>query len=134
MYVNFVGDITREIALYGYTGDGVISLGDFSLGGLVDNVTLNPGAGQTVLFDATSFLDSLVATGPAFAGFNVREDPANPVNAGVLAFFLDGALAPRLSINFTARAVPAPPGIWLFGSGVLGLLLVKRLRRRRTAL
>jgi hypothetical protein len=129
--VNFVGEIRREIALYGYAGDGMISLDDFSLGSLVDRVTLNPGDGQTVVFDATSFLDSLVATGATFAGFNVREDPASPVNA-VLAFFLDGGPAPRLSIDFTARVVPAPPGIWLFGSGVLGLLWVKRLRRRRT--
>lgn len=125
-----VNDGPREIALYGYAGDGSISLADFSLGSLVASATVNPVAGlQTVIFDATAFLDTLVAGNATFAGFNLREDPANSVNLGVMGFM---ELPARLSIGFTVGAVPAPPAIWLFTSGALGLLLAKRLRRRRT--
>jgi hypothetical protein len=79
MFVGFV-EGTRQIALHGYAGDGTISLGDISFDGLVDDATLSPPGSQLVLFDAKAFLESLVKGGQAFAGFNVREDPANSSN------------------------------------------------------
>jgi hypothetical protein len=122
---------TRQIALNGYSGSGAISLGDFSLNGLVGNATLNPPGPQTVIFDATVFLESLLTSGEAFAGFNVREDPANPSNFTVFNV-LD--YEPRLSIDFVAQAVPEPSPVSLLGAGLLAILFVKRLRGRRKPL
>ena len=128
MRVGFV-EGTRQIALHGYAGDGTISLGDFSRDGVVDNATLSPAglSSQTVVFDAKAFLDSLVQGGEAFAGFNLREDPANSSNFLVLFFNMDGPTAPRLSVE----AVPEPSAISLFGVGLLALLFATKLRRRQ---
>jgi hypothetical protein len=123
MLVGFV-EGTRQVALHGYVGDGTISLGDLSLNGIVGNAALSPPGSQTLLFDSTAFINSLVAGGEPFAGFNIREDPANLSNFGVL-YFLDAA--PRLSVDFVARAVPEPSVIWLLGVALFTLLCVQRL-------
>lgn len=55
--------------------------------------------------DVTSFVAGLVAEGQGFAGFNVREDPANAANFLVMRLEgLAGNVLPLLSIEFT------PPG------------------------
>src|SRR5688572_10352585 len=100
LLVNFV-EGTRQIELHGYAGDGSVSLGDFSRNGLVNSTTLNPPGSEMVLFDATAFLSDLVTTGGSFAGFNLREEPANDSNFIVLFFAKDGPPRPRLSIDFT---------------------------------
>jgi hypothetical protein len=123
MFVNFV-DGTRQIALNGYAGDGAIQLTDFSQNGLVGNMILNPPGSQSVVFDATSFVAGLVTGGVGFAGFNVREDPANASNFAVM-FFSTGAApdfgaAPELSVDFTAP-IPEPNTYALMLTGLLML-------------
>jgi hypothetical protein len=124
MFVDFV-EGTRQIELHGYAGDGTISLDDFSLDGVVASTTLNPPGGHAVLFDARAFLHSLVTSGEAFAGFNIREDPANPSNFIVLSF-----AAPRLSVDFTAQ-VPEPSGILVLTAGLFTVLCAKIGRGRK---
>ena len=102
MLVNWV-EGTRHIALHGYAGDGAVRLADFSSNGLVDSTVLNPGS-HNVVFDVTAFLRSLISSDKTFAGFNVREDPANSFNFTILFFNMDGAV-PRLSVDFV------PPGL-----------------------
>ena len=97
--VNFV-EGTRNIALHGYAGDGTVQLADFSRDDLVDDTTLEPPGSQSVVFDVMTFIESRVAGGERFAGFNVREEPANSSNFGVLFFQMDGPNAPLLSLEF----------------------------------
>jgi len=103
MRVNWV-EGTRYIALHSYAGDGAVQLADFSRNGLADSIVLYPLGGQYVAFDITEFIRSLISSAKTFAGFNVREDPANTPNYGVLGFNMD-ATVPRLSVDFV------PPGI-----------------------
>jgi hypothetical protein len=117
MYVNFVKG-TRSIVLHGYAGDGVVQLNDFSFNGLVDSMILNPPGSQSVVFNVVAFINSLVTDGKGFAGFNVREDPANDFNFTVLFFNTD----PRLSIDFTSpSAIPEPATMFLLGAGLISL-------------
>ena len=127
IFVGFV-EGTRQIALNGYSGNGAISLSDFALNGLVGNATLNPPRPGTVIFDATALLEGLLTGREVFAGFNIREDPANLSNFTVFNV-LD--VAPRLSIDFVAQAVPEPSAISLLGASLLAVLSVTRIRGRR---
>lgn len=130
IFVGFV-EGARQIAVNGYAGDGIISLDDFSLNRLVGDATLNPPGSQAVIFDATAFLERLVTSGEPFAGFNIREDPANPSNFTVF-FVLDNA--PLLSVDFVAQTVPEPSALSLVGASLLVLLRVTKLRGWRNSL
>jgi len=90
---------TRYIALHGYAADGAVQLADFSRNRLADSIVLYPSGSQYVVFDVTEFIRSLISSAGAFAGFNVREDPANTPNYTVLGFNMD-ATVPRLSVDF----------------------------------
>lgn len=129
MFVGWV-EGSRQIALNGYTGDGNITLGDFSLDGLVGVATLNPRGSYSISFDATNYLQELIARGGGIVGFNVREDPPNLHNYGVLFFQATGVVAPRLSVDYVASAVPEPSTMFLLGIGFLGLVWLNRRRRR----
>lgn len=86
---------------------------------------LSGGAGY-LLVNALSLDGSAYVAGSTPMGF------LNPVAGDSLLFEVPAAV--RI-LGEPARAVPAPPGIWLLGSGALGLLLwVKGPRLRRPVL
>ena len=96
---NFEG--TRSMQVHGYAGDGTVQLSDFALDGIVGTVSVGPVGTQRLTFDVTSFVAGLVASGQTFAGFNVREEPANTQNFVVMFLELAGGFLPRLSITFS---------------------------------
>jgi hypothetical protein len=98
---NFEG--TRSIEVHGYAGDGTVQLSDLALNGLVGTASVDAGGTQTFVLDATSFVTDLVANGETFAGFNVREEPANASNFTVMSLELIGA--PVLSIRFSTEQI-----------------------------
>lgn len=106
----------RQIALYGYTGDGSIQLTDMSSGVLLGSTTLFPSNSQTVVFDTTLFMKLLYSGGSTFAGFNVREEPANSSNFTVLHMTMSGANQPQLALT-----VPIPDTLWPFLAGFMTL-------------
>ena len=71
-----------------------------------------------------------VAAGVYTSTDGISGTPANP--DGVRGYgMLDGAFA-GFNANFDFTAVPVPAAVWLFGSGLLGLVGVAR-RRKATA-
>ena len=81
----------RDIQVNGYAGDGSIQLTDFAQDGLIGATTVGPGGSTPTVggiyipdFDATAFITNLVDNGDPFAGFNVREFPANLVNFTIM--------------------------------------------------
>lgn len=108
MNIGFV-EGTRQIALHGYSGDGKISLVDFSQNNFVNQVEINPPGSKAVWFDATTFIGNLLTNGKQFAGFNVREEPANRSNFTVLFFTMDGLGAPQLSVDFIVPETATKP-------------------------
>ena len=136
LFVNYIEGI-RQIALNGYAGVGTISLPDFSQNGLVGNATLEPSGSHSIAFDATTLLQNLCLAGNVFAGFNLREDPANDFNYNVLLFNLDGAAAPQLSIDYTLNATAVPEnGSHLIDIALLlpvAIVSLRQMRRCRLA-
>lgn len=96
---NFEG--IRALAVHGYAGDGTVQLGDFAVNGLVATASVDASGTQILILDVTSFVADLVADGETFAGFNVREEPANTSNFLVMA--IESGPPVVLSIDFTAE-------------------------------
>jgi hypothetical protein len=95
------------------------------------------GAGQVgghVLFNwgATADIDVVnvwdVASGVYTSTDGVAGNPANP--DGILGYGMVDGPFPGFSANFDFTAVPVPAAVWLFGSGLVGLVGVARRRRK----
>jgi hypothetical protein len=122
----------RQLALYGYAGDGILDLNDFSEGTLLGSSTVLPVGSQVVIFDTTSLVDSLMGGSSAFAGFNVREEPPNTPNFTVMILDVNST-SPALTIDFT-EPLPEPSPLWLLGTVLVGLLGLRRLRQAQAAI
>lgn len=118
-FANFEG--IRSIELAGHAGDGQLAMDDFSANGDLGHGVLLPIGAQSLSFDVTAFLQSVGASA-GYAGFNLRETPANAHN--FLLFAVDAA-----QLNVTYSPVPLPSPAVLLAPAV-GLLA---LRRRRVA-
>lgn len=95
---------TRTIQVHGYGGDGTVQLSDFALNGLVATASVNPSGTQTFVFDVTGFVADLVMNGATFAGFSVREEPANTSNFLVMSLEgISGGALPVLSIEISTE-------------------------------
>jgi hypothetical protein len=101
---NFEGQ--RAVEVHGYAGDGTVQLADFAVDGLVGSASVDPSGTQLVNFDVTSFVADLVVRGETFAGFDVREEPANGSN--FIVMWLDGVASgflPLLSIAYSTEQI-----------------------------
>lgn len=95
---------TRALQAHGYAGDGTVQLSDCdNLDGLVGTFGVDPIGTQTVTLDVTGFVAGLFAGGCPFAGFGVREEPANTSNFTVMS--LDGQYTPVLFVDFSAEQI-----------------------------
>lgn len=124
-----------ELDLYGYVGNGVIDVGDFGLGTLLASQTLD-GASGVVTFDATGFVVPEILGSASFVGVNLRTPFDQLIGATPFAQFRTGPdpFQPQLIIEFddpppATAAVPAPPALALFATGLFGLAVLNRRRR-----
>ena len=117
-------------------GPGTYSF-DTLTGGVYTGVEVGAGQiGGHILFDwgATADIDVVNVWDVNGLVYTSTDGIAtNPVNPdGVRGYgMLDGAF-PGFNANFDFTAVPVPAAVWLFGSGLLGLVGVAR-RRKATA-
>lgn len=98
----------RSLAVHAYAGDGQITLPDFSRDGYAGGAILPATGTVTAEIDVTDAVRALVASGAAFAGFTLREDPPNAPNY-VVMFVEMGPNAPVLRIAASSPPPPPPP-------------------------
>ena len=66
--------------VFGYVGDGVITLADYTAGTFLGSVTEVPLEGRSLKVDVTSFVSGLLSKGDGFAGIALR--PGSQGGAG----------------------------------------------------
>ena len=95
-----------------------MQLSDLALNRLIGTASVGPNGVQTLFFDVTDFVADLVSNSRTFAGFNVREEPANTSNFVIMQLALSGV--PVLSIDFSTGqtvAIDVKSGSFFVGIG-----------------
>lgn len=129
-----------ELDLYGYVGNGAISVGDFGLGTFLASQTLD-GVNPVVTFDATGFVVPQILGSASFVGVNLRTPFDQLIGATPFAQFRTGPnpLQPRLIIEFDDAPPPPPTDVSepsafaVFAAGLFGLAVLNRRRQRQRA-
>lgn len=109
--------------IYGYTGDGAITLSDYSSGALLSDVSINAGSLATITVDVAGLINALIALNDQYAGFRIGwEDAA--INSFQFVQFSNLSKFFSLSYQLAPNPAPLPPALPLFaaGLGALGLL------------
>lgn len=107
------------LTLYGYSGDGLFSLSDFSLGSKL--FSFEHKQGETLNLDVTDFVKSSIASGYDFIGFNLRQDTIT--SSGLVLY---------QSVAFEVSSIPEPSTVWLATFALWSLVLKSRWRSHVT--
>ncbi len=88
------------IDVFGYTGDGALTVSDWAQGTLLTSFSYS--GERVVTLDVTSFISSAVAAGDAFAGFNFRSAVPSSINLnGPFVAFGSLEFPPAASLRVT---------------------------------
>jgi len=109
------------LSLYGYRGDGTLTLADFAAGTHLIAGFHVPGAGLDL--DVTAFVNEAIVRGYEFIGLNLRQD--SMTMAGIVQY-----RPSHLEIIDDTSSIPEPSPVWLMG---LSAVALRRLRRRSRA-
>jgi hypothetical protein len=116
------------VQLYGYAGDGVLSVGDAQQNNLIATASIpqyGDGGATTFSIDVTSLLTFLVTANDPFAGlmFRLPVEPPFPNQK------MEQFRSPMLSIDFSPTPLPAALPLFATGLGAMGLLGWRRKRK-----
>jgi len=123
------------------------SITDIPLYGGATISTVSGNALYTALIDGSTYQtlldDPFSVTVPGSSGGSADVGPASfsnllgPAITNDIGIRIQFSLTPGDSVSFTSvfsvAAVPVPAAIWLFGSGLVGLIVIARTRSRKAA-
>ena len=92
------------LQLFGYTGNGQVTLADYSSGSLLSSFTLS-SVGQFDI-DVSSFVTSAFINGNPFVGFNIR--PNGDPNIDISSFYFGSPYEGPVSQLIMSPVVPEP--------------------------
>ena len=124
-----------SLLVHGYTGDGVVSLSDMTvtnpIAGPFTDVIGEPSTYHDDIqsIDVTAYVDSLILAGETYVGFMLMA--TGPVPGFPLSGWtqIGSSEYPDVNLRPSLSEVPIPPALYLFGSGLLGLFRMGRLKK-----
>lgn len=123
--------VDGTILIHGYTGDGVITLGDFGYSNLVASYnTVSSGGDHPHYLDVTAFIQAQLSGSSPYAGFMLRSQNEGLFQGADISSseWYDPAYRPLLTIDYSASGVPDEgSSLALMGSA---LLVVAAFRRK----
>ena len=127
-----------RIDVFGYVGDGTITTSDGSnTSSLVTSLNIVAANGtEDFALDVTAFIEALIASGEAFAGFLlVSESPdfnigGSDMCSSEATSAICAGFGPRLTVTLSddMSAVPLPAALPLFLAGLMGVGFAGRRR------
>ncbi len=106
-------DVPVVLSLYGYRGDGVLSLTDFTLGTRLFSFVHQPG--DALMLDVSAYMNFAIASGYEFVGFNLRQETVTSVGISLYQ-----------SVVLNVSPVPEPRASWLFALALIAGVAIKR--------
>ena len=106
--VQYQGGLSLDVEFHGYIGDGVVAPSDALVDNLISAIQI-----QDTSIDLNVDVTSIVQPLPAYAGFMIR---LTDETVQEFQQFSSNSLV----VNYSP--VPIPPALYLFGSGLIGLL------------
>ena len=125
-----VATVFKESSTDVFMGGGYATGGTMKLGAMMDGYTPNENVYFTLAFNANTMMgivDQMVYGDCAPTGLMGPMMTGNMCMTGHLAGGTMGATP--LSLAITPSAVPVPAAVWLFGSGLLGIIGVARRKQ-----
>ena len=115
------------------TNDFIIAniAGEYGIAGNIfegSQLFFNPGNEITIdlFIDAPEFGATVITPFSYDVGLGFLETGIYSISAD---FYFDGVLGNTVSNTFTVSSVPIPAAVWLFGSGLIGLIGVARRKK-----
>lgn len=131
-YLNGLTPINPDrnfIRVHGYAGDGAGTSGDMVVSNVIAgpfsyNDVVHDGAMEAI--DVSSYIQALINAGSyqGYVGFNLECVRADQVARFYSSETDTESLRPTLDIDYSA--VPIPGAVWLLGSGLLGLVAMRK--------
>lgn len=129
-FVSNAGSNPAQIDIFAYNGDGVVDISDYAASGTqVVNASTPQGgsAGDVRSFiftDVTPLGDALTAGG--LLTLRIETDSF----ASIRFASLENTNFSAANLNLEYSPVPVPAAVWLFGSGLIGLIGVARRTKK----
>ena len=115
-----------SVQISGYIGDGVVNADDLAVDDTIAMVSGN--GGQTLSIDVTLFVQQLITSNAAFAGFTLTYSGEGTAGSG------PAPSPPQPTLDVSTSATPLPSSLVMSGAaGLVGLLAFARRRKRATA-
>jgi len=124
-------EVAGTIQVHGYTGDGVVTLGDFGYSNLLTsyNTTDTSSVIRVHLLDVTSFIQDQIDANSSFSGFMLRSSNEGLFQGADIASseWSDPNYRPLLTIDYSAAATPdGGTSAVMIGASLVVLATVRR--------
>jgi len=114
--------------VYSFAGDGVVSVDEWTAGGLINTFTGLGSNLETLTLDITSLLTGAAAAGDNYLSFNFRTTSDDRYWLNHTIGGVTNSVIGEGPTYLPVSEVPVPAAVWLFGTALIGFVGLSRKR------